>query len=53
MDWENRAPRAYLRALAQRTSNTEEARVSHWFSQHYPALEGLVAACKLPTSEPR
>ncbi|MBX5484780.1 MAG: exonuclease [Myxococcaceae bacterium] len=42
MPWEERAPRAYLRAYLRRSPDGDLDRTSYWFKEHYPALAGLL-----------
>ena len=46
MGHEQRAPRAYLRALLRRSQDGGTDRVSHWFKERFPALPGLLAAAR-------
>lgn len=43
---EERAPRAYLRALLRRSPDGDLDRVSYWFKEHFPALIPLLLAAR-------
>lgn len=46
MDHEQRAPRAYLRALLRRSPDGDIDRASHWFRDRFSALGGLLVAAR-------
>lgn len=41
MPYDERAPRAYLRAYLRRSPDGDLDRLSHWFKDHFPALPAL------------
>jgi ATP-dependent DNA helicase DinG len=49
MSYEERAPRAYLKAFLRRSPRGESSRLSYWFKGRYPLLERLAFAAR---SEP-
>lgn len=46
MRHEARAPRAYLRAFLRRSPDGDLDRLSHWFRERFPQLNGLVPAVR-------
>lgn len=46
MRHEARAPRAYLRAFMRRSSDGDLDRLSHWFRERFPQMNGLVPAVR-------
>jgi ATP-dependent DNA helicase DinG len=46
MGHDARAPRAYLRAFLRRSSEGDLDRLSHWFRERFPVLNGLVPAVR-------
>lgn len=46
MGHDERAPRAYIRALLRRSQDGDLDKLSYWFREHYPALNGLVQAIR-------
>ncbi len=48
MDYQERAPRAYLRAFVRRSEGADLEQLSHWFKQHYPVLVTLAGAAATP-----
>jgi len=46
MSYEERAPRAYLRAFLRRSPTGESSQLSYWFRGRYPLLERLAFAAR-------
>ena len=46
MGWDERAPRAYLRAFLRRSPDGDLDSLSYWFRAHFPALEELTLSAR-------
>lgn len=50
MGWEERAPRAYLRAFLRKSADGDLDSLSFWFKDHFPALDELVVSARSEAS---